>query len=117
MRADKPRGHAGAHGVARPTCFGSPNRDFPFFPRLFPVSFIQISRCRCLSSESVTTGDPSGWYERLYQAKASELILYGRALGLSHSEAEDVLQETFVALMQRAEPPTLATNAYVEPFF
>ena len=34
--------------------------------------------------------------------KAAELILYGRALGLSHSEAEDVLQETFLALMQKA---------------
>ena len=45
------------------------------------------------------------WCERLYEAKAGELILYGRALGLSHSEAEDVLQETFVALVQRAQPP------------
>jgi RNA polymerase sigma-70 factor (ECF subfamily) len=33
------------------------------------------------------------------------LVLYGRALGLSHSEAEDVLQETFLALLQLAEPP------------
>ncbi len=47
----------------------------------------------------------SSWCERLYEAKAAELILYGRALGLSHCEAEDVLQETFVALMQRAECP------------
>lgn len=46
-----------------------------------------------------------GWCGVLYQAKAPELILYGRALGLSRSEAEDVLQETFVALMQRAEEP------------
>jgi len=46
-----------------------------------------------------------GWCEALYQTKAPELILYGRALGLSHSEAEDILQETFVALMQRAEVP------------
>jgi RNA polymerase sigma-70 factor, ECF subfamily len=45
------------------------------------------------------------WCQRLYQAKAAELILYGRALGLSHDEAEDVLQETFVALMQRVFPP------------
>ena len=37
--------------------------------------------------------------ETLYKAKAAELILYGRALGLSHGEAEDVLQETFLALM------------------
>lgn len=45
------------------------------------------------------------WCERLYEEKAAELILYGRALGLSHSEAEDVLQETFVALLQRPVPP------------
>jgi RNA polymerase sigma-70 factor (ECF subfamily) len=43
----------------------------------------------------------SDWREKLYEAKAAELILYGRALGLSHSEAEDVLQDTFVSLMQR----------------
>ena len=36
----------------------------------------------------------------LYERKAAELILYGRALGLTHGEAEDVLQETFVALLQ-----------------
>jgi len=47
----------------------------------------------------------SGWYEAFYEAKAAGLILYGRALGLSHGEAEDVLQETFLALMQRAEVP------------
>jgi RNA polymerase sigma-70 factor, ECF subfamily len=46
------------------------------------------------------------WCERLYEAKSADLILYGRALGLGHGEAEDVLQETFVALMQRAQPPT-----------
>ena len=33
------------------------------------------------------------------------LILYGRALGLSHGEAEDVLQETFLSLMQLPELP------------
>jgi RNA polymerase sigma-70 factor, ECF subfamily len=45
------------------------------------------------------------WCEALYEAKAADLILYGRALGLSHSEAEDVLQETFMALLQRVDPP------------
>ncbi|HEX7862503.1 MAG TPA: sigma-70 family RNA polymerase sigma factor [Verrucomicrobiae bacterium] len=45
------------------------------------------------------------WCERLYDEKAAQLILYGRALGLSHSEAEDVLQETFIALMKLAERP------------
>jgi RNA polymerase sigma-70 factor (ECF subfamily) len=45
------------------------------------------------------------WCEALYEAKASELLLYGRALGLSHSEAEDVLQETFIALCRLPAPP------------
>ena len=44
----------------------------------------------------------SDWREALYDAKAAELILYGRALGLSHGEAEDVVQETFLALLQMA---------------
>jgi RNA polymerase sigma-70 factor (ECF subfamily) len=47
----------------------------------------------------------SGWYEAFYEAKAAALVLYGRALGLSHGEAEDVVQETFLALMQREELP------------
>ena len=46
----------------------------------------------------------SSWSESLYEAKAAELILYGRALGLSHAEAEDVLHETFLALMQKDRP-------------
>ena len=45
------------------------------------------------------------WQRQLYEAKAAELILYGRALGLSHSEAEDVLQETFVALLKLEREP------------
>ena len=45
------------------------------------------------------------WCEALYDAKAAELILYGRALSLGHSEAEDVLQETFIALMHMEFPP------------
>jgi RNA polymerase sigma-70 factor, ECF subfamily len=40
------------------------------------------------------------WCQPLYEAKAAGLILYGRALGLSHGEAEDVVQETFLALLQ-----------------
>jgi RNA polymerase sigma-70 factor, ECF subfamily len=47
----------------------------------------------------------SGWFEAFYEAKAAGLILYGRALGLSHGEAEDVVQETFLALMQKTELP------------
>lgn len=51
-----------------------------------------------------------GWCERLYSEKAAHLLLYGRALGLSHSEAEDVLQETFIALLKLAEKPKTAEN-------
>lgn len=46
------------------------------------------------------------WCEPLYDAKSAKLILYGRALGLSHGEAEDVLQETFMSLMQMESAPT-----------
>lgn len=45
------------------------------------------------------------WCEKLYHTKAAELILYGRALGLSHAEAEDVVQETFLALWQLDTKP------------
>ncbi len=45
------------------------------------------------------------WCEAIYDAKAAELLLYGRALGLSHCEAEDVLQETFLILMEKPLPP------------
>jgi RNA polymerase sigma factor (sigma-70 family) len=46
-----------------------------------------------------------GWAERLYQKKAAELLLYGRALGLGHGEAEDVLQDTFLTLLGKTDPP------------
>jgi RNA polymerase sigma-70 factor, ECF subfamily len=57
-----------------------------------------------------------GWCERLYETKAAELILYGRALGLSLCEAEDVLQETFVALLKRAEAPEQPEHYCVRAF-
>ena len=45
------------------------------------------------------------WRLRLYESHATKLILYGRALGLDHTEAEDVLHDTFVALFKlRMEP-------------
>ena len=47
----------------------------------------------------------SDWCQNLYESHAPQIILYGRALGLSHSEAEDVLQETFIALLQRPGVP------------
>jgi len=49
--------------------------------------------------------EPGHWCEAIYDAKAAELLLYGRALGLSHCEAEDVLQETFVTLLEKPAPP------------
>ena len=53
----------------------------------------------------VNEGQTPGWCEPVYRAKAAGLILYGRALGLSHSEAEDVLQETFLALLKLDDSP------------
>jgi RNA polymerase sigma-70 factor, ECF subfamily len=47
----------------------------------------------------------SPWCQPLYEGKAAGLILYGRALGLSHGEAEDVVQETFMALLQLEHRP------------
>jgi RNA polymerase sigma-70 factor (ECF subfamily) len=43
-------------------------------------------------------------------------VLYGRALGLSHAEAEDVLQETFVALTQRSQQPELPEHYCLRSF-
>jgi RNA polymerase sigma-70 factor, ECF subfamily len=51
------------------------------------------------------TQTDQGWCERLYEAKAAGLILYGRALGLSHSEAEDVVHELFAALLELGSTP------------
>jgi len=45
------------------------------------------------------------WCERLYEARAADFLLYGRALGLSHGEAEDVLQELFVDLLRLETAP------------
>jgi len=56
------------------------------------------------------------WCEPLYEAKAADLILYGRALGLSHSEAEDVLQETFVALLKLEKRPDNPEHYCVRAF-
>jgi len=56
------------------------------------------------------------WCEALYDVKAAELILYGRALGLSHGEAEDALQETFLALMQMPFTPSKPEHYCVRSF-
>ncbi|NLH73630.1 MAG: sigma-70 family RNA polymerase sigma factor [Verrucomicrobia bacterium] len=62
------------------------------------------------------TENRSLWCERLYENRAAAMILYGCALGLSHPEAEDVLHDTFVALMGLETPPAdperFAVRAY-----
>jgi RNA polymerase sigma-70 factor (ECF subfamily) len=60
--------------------------------------------------------DFNHWCGRLFDEQAAQLILYGRALGLSHAEAEDVIQETFLALMQLAAPPAKARHYCVRAF-
>lgn len=46
-----------------------------------------------------------GWPAETYDACAAQVLLYGRALGLSHAEAEDVLHDTFRALLALETPP------------
>jgi RNA polymerase sigma-70 factor, ECF subfamily len=67
-------------------------------------------------NETVDDNKDVDWCEQLYHEKAAELILYGRALGLTHGEAEDVLQETFLALMQKPQIPTNAGHYCVRSF-
>src|SRR5688572_29346587 len=68
--------------------------------------FIQ-NRAGLVSFQVIVTEQQGNlsWCERLYDDKAAHLLLYGRALGLSHSEAEDVVQETFVALLLLSAVP------------
>ncbi len=47
----------------------------------------------------------TAWCEALYEAQAAALVLYGRALGLDHGEAEDVVQDVFRELLSRGERP------------
>lgn len=54
-------------------------------------------------TESETPGAP--WQRALYEARAAGLLLYGRSLGLGHGEAEDVLHDTFAALLALPAPP------------
>ena len=60
--------------------------------------------------------DSAHWCGRLFDEQAAQLILYGRALGLSHGEAEDVIQETFLALMQLQAPPAKARHYCMRAF-
>ena len=64
----------------------------------------------------MNTTNQQDWRAGLYESKAAELLLYGRALGLSHGEAEDVLQETFVALLQLAGAPDEPAHYAVRTF-
>jgi len=64
----------------------------------------------------VNGDEHSNWLERFYEAKAAGLILYGRALGLGHSEAEDVLHSTFLALMRLPELPREPEHYCVRSF-
>jgi RNA polymerase sigma-70 factor (ECF subfamily) len=77
---------------------------------------IQIRRLWCLSIETVTGREQFVWCETLYEAKAAELILYGRALGLTHCEAEDVLQETFLVLLKLPQRPLEPEHYCVRSF-
>ena len=61
-------------------------------------------------------GQASDWRVRLYENKASELLLYGRALGLSHCEAEDVLHEVFVSLLKLDAQPALPEHYLVRSY-
>ena len=81
-----------------------------------PKKIIQICQSGCLSHETVTSPEQHSWCEALYEAKAAELILYGRALGLGHGEAEDVVQETFLALMQMPQCPREPEHYCVRSF-
>lgn len=45
------------------------------------------------------------WSEGLFEAQAAKLVLYGRALGLGHDEAEDVVQDVFTALLKLEAAP------------
>ena len=80
-----------------------------------PVSLYKYAPCGVYGLR-VNAGPTPAWCEKLYQAKATELILYGRALGLGHAEAEDVVQETFVALLQRESPPDQAEHYCARSF-
>lgn len=58
----------------------------------------------------------SHWAARLYDERAREMILYGRALGLGHAEAEDVLHEVFRTLLHLQEAPLRPHHYLVRTF-
>ena len=64
----------------------------------------------------VGTSADKHWAEELFEAQAAGLILYGRALGLGHSEAEDAVQDVFAALLQLDECPRQPAQYLVRSF-
>jgi len=70
----------------------------------------------CVTDVSGDNQTGTGWCERLYDEKAAELVLYGRALGLSHSGSEDVVQETFVALLRLEQCPNQPERYCIRSF-
>jgi RNA polymerase sigma-70 factor (ECF subfamily) len=77
---------------------------------LYKLSAIGVYQVVCVS-------DPQcHWCQGLYETQAAPLILYGRALGLSHCEAEDVLHETFLALMQQVVAPDQPSHYCLRSF-
>jgi RNA polymerase sigma-70 factor (ECF subfamily) len=63
-----------------------------------------------------TDPEMHSWCEALYETQAAGLILYGRALGLSHGEAEDVVQEVFTALLRLVSAPERPSHYLVRAF-
>lgn len=72
----------------------------------FPgIILYKLTGCGVYWVADITMEASTTWQQRVYEARAAGLVLYGRALGLSHGEAEDVLQEMFLGLMQKSEVP------------
>jgi len=68
---------------------------------------------------TMEVGSTSGnlhWAEVLFEARADGLVLYGRALGLSHSESEDAVQDVFSALLNLGEAPRNPPHYLVRAF-
>ncbi len=56
------------------------------------------------------------WAEALFEAHAAGLILYGRALGMGHSESEDVVQDVFATLLKMTVPPRHPAQYLIRSF-
>ena len=83
------------------------------------IFLYKFPEARCLSSKADLSGQATmeaAWCKRLYDEKAAGLILYGRALGLNHAEAEDVLHETFAALLRSGRTPDNPAHYCVRGF-